>query len=71
MKYEGVSFNEESIKKHKTAESFMNSVGVQHLWPKASVTVRKQRLKELYNLVTKNANSKRLPGFTSKDKSSV
>lgn len=71
MKYEDVSFNVEIIKRYQTADLFAVAPGYQHLWPKVSVEIRKQRLKELFNLVNKNANSNRLPRSTSKGKHAV
>lgn len=68
MKFDDVSFNVERIKKFKTAQDFSKALEYQHLWPKVSLSVRKQRLEELFNLVNKkNANGKRLSRSSSKD----
>lgn len=50
MKYENVSFNTEVIKK-MTIDEFVNHRSRRHLWPELSEEKRKERLKELYNLV--------------------
>ena len=55
MKYEGVSFNPVWVLKH-TQEQFKNHKSNQHLWPSLSVTQRKARLVEAYQLI-KNANN--------------
>lgn len=51
MKYEGVGFNIEAIKKFKL-EEFVDHKSYQHLWPKLGEEQRKARLKELFWIAT-------------------
>lgn len=51
MRYEGTDFNIEIIKTFSSAQEFINHKSYQHLWPLLSEEKRKERLKELYELV--------------------
>lgn len=52
MRYEGVDFNVEIILKFNSCEEFINHKSYQHLWPELSEEKRKERLEELYILLT-------------------
>lgn len=54
MFYESVSFNVEVILKFNSCEEFINHRSYQHLWPELSEEKRKERLRELYNLLHEN-----------------
>jgi hypothetical protein len=68
MLYEKVDFNTDLIKR-LSLEEFVNHKSYQHLWPKETSKKRKDRLKELYNLV--NGNNRKPSPKSAKSKHSL
>jgi hypothetical protein len=58
MKYEGVGFNDHWVL-GQSESGFVNSEANSHLWPQLSEDIRKQRLKEVHQLIT-HANNQQL-----------